>query len=306
MSSSLYYSFIYGSGDLITALLSILQFYFFLKKRYFYSTIVLIFGLYYKFILIIPFGTILLVSLILKKERRLFFYFLISLFLLILTYIFFNLPQIKYPINIVINFITDTDNFTPPISFELFDLRTLILKLIIYSNFILFDSSQLNFNLINKNLILLFSFLYIFSISFIVFKILKTQKVNKIKLSREDSLIKIYILSGFSFLLLFFEVSIEKSLMYFLCILSPLFMNIYYNLRISFIKTLIFIVGLLFFGNIIPISVMYNLNLFDYYKIFFNYPNDLIGWKAFIFSHAPYIGIVLIFISFIKSYKSNI
>lgn len=306
MSSSLYYSFIYGSGDLITALLSILQFYFFLKKKYFYSVIVLIFGIYYKFILIIPFGTILLISLIIKKERKLFFYFLIFLFLLFLTYILFYLPQIKYPINIIINLITDIDNFTPPISFELFDLRTLILKLIIYSNFISFDSSQLNVNLINKTLIILFSFLYLFSILLIIFRTLKIQKPNKIKLSREESLIKFYILSGFIFLLLFFEVSIEKSLMYFMCILSPLLVNIYSNFRQSYRTIILFLFGLLFFGNVIPISIMYDLNLFNYYKTFLDYPNELIGWKAFIFSHAPYIGIVLIFISFIRLNKDKI
>ena len=231
---------------------------------------------------------------------------MIFLFLLFLTYILFNLSQIKYPINIIINLITDTNNFTPPISFELFDLRTLILKLTIYSNFIFLDTAQLNVDLINKTLIIIFLFLYIFSILFIFMRIFKIQNPNKINLSREESLIKFYILSGFSFLFLFFEVSIEKSLMYFICILSPLIGNNYSNFRQSYRIIIIFFLGLLFFGNIIPIGIMDDLNLFNYYKAFLYYPNELIGWKAFIFSHAPYVGVVLIYISFIKVNKYKI
>ena len=213
------------------------------------------------------------------------------------------MPQIEYPIKIILNFIFDTDNFIPPISYELFDLRTLILKIIIHSNLITFDNNQLDISLINKLLIILFSLLYLFSILFVIFKIFKLKNQNKTKLSKKNKLIKFYILSGFSFILLFFEVSIEKSLMYFLCILSPLIVNNFSNFKLSYGALALFFIGLLFYGNILPVSIMDKLNLFNFHKVLFYYPNELMGWKGFIFSHAPYFGAFLIFLSFMNVKK---
>ena len=56
--------------------------------------------------------------------------------------------------------------------------------------------------------------------------------------------------------------------MYFICILSPLIGNNYSNFRQSYRIIIIFFLGLLFFGNIIPIGIMDDLNLFNYYKLF--------------------------------------
>ena len=42
--------------------------------------------------------------------------------------------------------------------------------------------------------------------------------------------------------------------------------------------------------EILTVSIMDKLNLFNFHKVLFYYPNELMGWKVYFFS-APYFGV---------------
>lgn len=307
LSSSFYYSFLYGSGAIFLSFLGLLQFYLFLNKKYFFSCLVIFFGIYYKMIIIVIFGPILFLSLIVKEERKLFFYFFIISIILLLSYFIFKISSIEYPFIIIYKlFFSNSNYFFSPISYELFDLRTLIIKLLYYQKIIFFDKEQINFNLINKTLIITFAMICFSLIFILALKVSKLINKSSSQKNRTYYLVIFYILTGFIILLFFFEESVEASLMCHLSIISPLILLCSKNIKKNIGPLLLYLIGLLFYGNLIPISIMSEIGLFNYYKLIILYPDELVNWKAYIFSHSPYLGILFIFLSYVNLLKREI
>ena len=303
-SSSIYYSFVYGSGDLITSFIVISQFYFFLTRKYFISCILIFFGIYYKIVTLLFFLPILFFSFISKKEKKLFFYFCFVLLFLFLSSLFLKYEFIFYPYNIINNFIGNNDVFIPPLSYELFDIRTFVIKIFSFSKLISFEYSN-DYSKLNFNMIIILSLIYsLCTVTSVIF--LKMLELNdKYKKNRDFYLINFFIIYGFIYLLLFFEMSVEKSLMALLSTISPLIL-ISFKKKIPHLPIFLFLIGLFLYGNILPISIMEDLQVMNFIGKLLNNTGPASPWGQYIFYNIPYFGLVFIFISYVLLLRERI
>jgi hypothetical protein len=304
LSSSIYYSFIYGSGDLITSFIVISQFYFFLTRKYFLSCVLIFIGVYYKIVTILFFLPILFFSFISKTEKKLFFYACIIFIFLLLSSLILKYEFIFYPYNIFNNFLSANDIFIPPLSYELFDIRTFVIKILSYSKLVSFEYSN-DYSKLNFNMIIIFSAIYSLCTLISVIFLKTLELASKYKNNRDFYLVNFFIFYGFIYLLLFFEMSVEKSLMAILSIISPLIL-ISYKKKLPYLPIFLFLLGLFLYGNIFPISVMQNIQILNFFGKLLSIAGPISPWGQYIFYNVPYFGLIFIFISYVLLFREKI
>ena len=303
-SSSIYYSFVYGSGDLITSFIVISQFYFFLTRKYFISSILIFFGVYYKIVTLVFFLPILFFSFISKTEKKLFIYIFIIFICIFLYSLILKYEFIFYPYNIFNNFLSTNDVFIPPLSYELFDIRTFVIKILSFSKLISFENLN-DYSKLNFNMIIIFSIIYSLCTFISVIFLKKLELSRKYKSKRDFYLVNFFIIYGFIYLLIFFEMSVEKSLMALISIISPLIL-ISYKKKLPYLPIFLFLLGLFLYGNILPISIMHNLQVLSFIGKLLSNSGPISPWGQYIFYNVPYFGLVFIFISYVLLLREKI
>ena len=133
----------------------------------------------------------------------------------------------------------------------------------------------------------------------------KLELSRKYKSKRNFYLVNFFIIYGFIYLLIFFEMSVEKSLMALISIISPLIL-ISYKKKLPYLPIFLFLLGLFLYGNILPISIMQNLQVLSFIGKLLSNSGPISPWGQYIFYNVPYFGLVFIFISYVLLLREKI
>jgi hypothetical protein len=100
-------------------------------------------------------------------------------------------------------------------------------------------------------------------------------------------------------------MSVEKSLMAILSIISPLIL-ISYKKKLPYLPIFLFLLGLFLYGNIFPISVMQNIQILNFFGKLLSIAGPISPWGQYIFYNVPYFGLIFIFISYVLLFREKI